>query len=156
MSSRNFLLRISSLSCDSQLSCRVSISSASKSFCSGVSFSSHFALSNLVNGAFAGAPAEEPDEANKGATGAFESTALLLASLSSVAVAGEEVGGELEAGLADPAGEDKKEVIDALALGFLVALVARSAAFRLRGVVMFAIDRDKKQTNGMPTEQNNL
>ena len=38
---------MSSFSTASQLSSSVSISSASKSFCSGVSFSTHFALSNL-------------------------------------------------------------------------------------------------------------
>lgn len=39
-------------------------------------------------------------------------------------------------GLAGPAGEEKKEVMEALALGFLAVEVARSAALRLSGVAI--------------------
>lgn len=53
--SRKSFVTISSFSCDSQLSSREAISSASKSFCSGVSFSTHFPLSNFANGAAASA-----------------------------------------------------------------------------------------------------
>lgn len=39
-------------------------------------------------------------------------------------------------GLGGAEGEEKKDVMDALALGFLAALVAISAVLRLRGVAM--------------------
>ena len=61
LSSRNEGLVTSSLRGPSHDSCRYSISNASRSFCSGLSFSTHFALSNLVVGAdaeAAGAAAE--------------------------------------------------------------------------------------------------
>ncbi len=55
-------MRTSSFSWDSQLSSREAISSASRSFCSGVKFSIHFALSNFGKGA--------ADSAEDGATAA--------------------------------------------------------------------------------------
>ena len=94
-------------------SCRYSISSANSSFCSGLSFSTHFALSNL----FAGAEAD----AAGGAAGA-ESFALLkmeavwvvvaveatdcdgIGDVSSFAVDGEEGGAE------DASGAEELEV----------------------------------------------
>lgn len=42
--------------------------------------------------------------------------------------------------LAGPEGEEKKEVIEALALGFLAVDVAMSAALRFRGVAMTKLD----------------
>ena len=53
-------MTISSLSWDSQLSSSEAISSASRSFCSAVSFSTHFPLSNFGNGAAASAGAGTP------------------------------------------------------------------------------------------------
>ena len=50
-------MTISSFSWDSQLSSREAISSASRSLCSAVSFSTHFPLSNFDNGAAASAGA---------------------------------------------------------------------------------------------------
>lgn len=49
------MVTISSFSCESQLSSREAISKANRSFCSGVSFSTHFFLSNFDNGAAASA-----------------------------------------------------------------------------------------------------
>ena len=57
--SRKSFVTISSFNCDSHVSSKDAISSASRSFCSGVSFSTHFPLSNLGSGAaFASAAAE--------------------------------------------------------------------------------------------------
>ena len=57
-------MTISSFNWDSHVSSRDAISSASRSFCSGVSFSTHFPLSNLGSGAaFASAAADGPAEA---------------------------------------------------------------------------------------------
>ena len=53
--SRKSFVTISSFNWDSQVSSNDAISSASRSFCSGVSFSTHFPLSNLGNGAAASA-----------------------------------------------------------------------------------------------------
>ena len=59
--SRKSFVTISSFNCDSHVSSNDAISNASKSFCSGVSFSTHFPLSNLGSGAaFASAAAEGP------------------------------------------------------------------------------------------------
>ena len=64
---------------------------------------------------------------------------------SSVAVGGEEETVEeacepiVLIDLAGPEGEEKKEVIEALALGFLAVDVAMSAALRFRGVVMIKL-----------------
>lgn len=61
--------------------------------------------------------------------------------LSSIAAAGgdETVETVVEAGLAALAGEEKKEVMEALALGFLAVEVAMSAALRLSGVAMMEV-----------------
>ena len=55
-------MTISSFNCDSHVWSSEAISSARRSFCSGVSFSTHFALSNLGSGAvvFASAAAGGP------------------------------------------------------------------------------------------------
>ena len=129
---------MSSFNWDSQVSSSVSISKASRSFCSGVSFSSHFALSNFANvvEVTTGAVAVL-DAPNTGATAFVEPTALKVVSFP--AVKGEDEGGELEAGFAAaPAGEEKNDVMDAFAFGFLVALVATSAALRFKGVAILA------------------
>ena len=49
--SKNSLLNTSSFKCANQLSCNVSISRASSSFCSSVSLASHCFLSKLSGGA---------------------------------------------------------------------------------------------------------
>ena len=48
----------------------------------------------------------------------------------------ETVAASVVAGLAGPEGEEKKEVMEALALGFLAVEVAMSAALRFSGVVI--------------------
>ncbi len=138
------------MSCASQLSCNDWISNASKSFCSGVSFSIHFALSKIGAGAaaIAGGAALE-------AMAVVVVEAVDFCKPSSTAVSGEEETVETvveaaPAGLAGPAGEEKKDVMEALALGFLAVEVARSAALRLSGVVMMecqscsSVNRQKK------------
>ena len=58
--SRKSFVTISSFNCDSHVSSNDAISNASRSFCSGVSFSTHFPLSNLGKGAaFASAAAAD-------------------------------------------------------------------------------------------------
>lgn len=63
---------------------------------------------------------------------------------SSLFAEGDEEGGEDEvvalaaAGFTGPAGEEKNEVMDAF-LGFLAALAATSAAFRLAGVAIVSV-----------------
>ena len=70
---------------------------------------------------------------------------------SSVAVGGEEetvVEAWEEIVLTDltgPEGEEKKEVMEALAFGFLAVDVAMSAALRFRGVVMTKLDEFAKE-----------
>lgn len=54
-SSRKSFVTISSFNWDSQVSSKDAISNASRSFCSDVSFSTHFPLSNLGSGAAASA-----------------------------------------------------------------------------------------------------
>lgn len=113
-----------------------------------MSFSTHLALSNFGAGAAAGAAAL--DALKIEAVGAVAAVAVAEAAdfceLSSTAVRGEEetlvmaVEAVSAAGLVGPAGEEKKEVMDALALGFLAVEVARSAALRLRGVAMLEIE----------------
>ena len=138
--SKKSLLSKSSFNCANQLSSNDWISKASKSFCSGVSFSTHFALSNLGTGV----EAEETVLAT-GNTGAGVVLVVVDGS-SSVAVGGEEetvVEAWEEIVLTDltgPEGEEKKEVMEALALGFLAVDVAMSAALRFRGVVMTKVD----------------
>ena len=71
---------------------------------------------------------------------------VVMGASSSVAVGGEEetVEEACEAivltDLAGPEGEEKKEVIEALALGFLAVDVAMSAALRFIGVAMIKLD----------------
>lgn len=105
-----------------------------------MSFSTHFALSNLGTGV----EAEETVLATVN-TGAVVVLVVMDVS-SSVAVGGEEetVEEACEAivltDLAGPEGEEKKEVMEALALGFLAVDVARSAALRFRGVAIIKLD----------------
>ena len=73
--------------------------------------------------------------------------------LSLSAVAGEDetveetVSASAVAGLGGPLGEEKKEVIEALAFGFLVAEVAMSAPLRLRGVVIAGTGEAEKHAD---------
>lgn len=143
MSSKKSLLNTSSFNCASQLSSNDWISKFNNSFCSDVSFSTHFALSNLG----AGVEAEETELATV-STGAVVVVVVTEAG-SSVAARGEE--GMVEEAweaweamvledLAGAEGEEKKEVIEALALGFLAVEVAMSAALRFNGVAMIKLD----------------
>lgn len=116
-SERKSLLRISSLSTASQLSCSVVISSRRRSFCSDVRVDSQATLSNLAG------------------TGAGAASALSV----DFAV-GEEAGWE-DAGWEDLVAADgldlgwpKKEVMEPLGLGFFAASAARSTALRLRDI----------------------
>ena len=139
-SSKKSLLSRSSFSCANQLSSNDWISKANKFFCSGVSFSTHFALSNLGTGVEA--------EETVLATGNIGAGVVLVVvgGSSSVAAGGEEETVEeaceeiVLTDLTGPEGEEKKEVIEALALGFLAVDVAMSAALRFRGVVMTKLD----------------
>ncbi len=140
-SSKKSLESTSSFNCASQLSSNDWISKANKSFCSGVSFSTHFALSNL------GTVAVEAEETVLAtvSTGAVVVLVVMDAG-SSVAAGGEEetVEEACEAmvlpDLVRAEGEEKKEVIEALALGFLAVDVAISAALRFKGVAMIKLD----------------
>lgn len=118
--SKNSLDSISSFNCDNQLSCRVSISSFSSSFCSSFSFSSHLALSNF------GA-----------AIGGSEGLGLVNDDKGLICVAA-------PPDLASVAGCFKNEVMLAFALGFFTApavVAATSPALRLSGVVIaLAVD----------------
>lgn len=146
--SRNSFVTISSFNWDSQVSSKEAISSASKSFCSGVSFSTHFALSNLGNGAAAsaaaaGRAAAAAADVKIDAVGAVVDAVDFCEESSRTVAGGEE--GTVEgavgtaaaaAGFAVLEGEEKKEVMVALAFGFLAVEVAMSPALRLRGVAM--------------------
>ena len=139
-SSKKSLLSRSSFNCANQLSSNDWISKANKSFCSVVSFSTHFALSNLGKGV-------EAEETVLAAVNTGAGVVLVVVGgSSSVAVGGEEemVEEACEAivltDLAGPEGEEKKEVIEALPLGFLAVDAAMSAALRFRGVVMTKMD----------------
>ena len=128
--SRKSLLTTSSFSCASQLSSSDAISSASRSFCSAVSFSTHLALSNLGAGS-----------ATAAAAVAVKTDAVVgvdVCDASSTSVAGDEDGtvvvGAGFAAVLD--GEEKKDVMLAFTFGFLAVEAARSPALRLRGVVM--------------------
>ena len=132
-SSRNSLLRISSLSWASHVSWRLWISRARRSFCSWVSLSTHAFLSNFW--VAVGPPMEEKalvvviDEGGCGSM-ALDGGEDLGSSLLSVLVdRGEELGG---------LGAPKKEFRVACSLGFLDDEVSTSAALRLTGVAMFA------------------
>lgn len=135
------MLTTSSLSCASQLSSSDWISNASKSFCSGVSFSIHFALSNFSAGNAALAAGATPAAVKVEAGVVVPSEAVDFCELSSPAAAGgdETVVEAVGTGLAELAGEEKKEVMEALALGFLAVEVATSAALRLSGVAMMDV-----------------
>ena len=132
-SSRNSLLRISSFNCASQVSCILWISSASKSFCSWVSFSIQAFLSNFW--VAVGAPREENVLTVLTVDGGCGSLELgggddLASSLESDFVdIGDELGG---------LGAPKKDVKLACALGFLEVEVAMSTALRFNGVAMTA------------------
>ena len=141
--SRNSFVTISSFNWDSQVSSNEVISSASKSFCSGVSFSTHFALSNLGNGAAAsaGVGAAAADVKMDAVVAVVDAVDFCEESSRTV-VGGEEgtVEGAIDtaaaAGFAVLEGEEKNEVMVALAFGFLAVEVAMSPALRLRGVAM--------------------
>ena len=133
----------SSFSWDSQLSSREAISSASRSFCSGVSFSTHFALSNLGTGAVGSAEDEAAAvEVKMDAVVVAAVDSVRFGEASSITVPGEDgmVEEAVDAGAAAAfavlEGEEKKEVMVALAFGFLAVEVAMSPALRLRGVAM--------------------
>lgn len=145
MRARKSLLTTSSFKTASQLSSKVSISNANRSFCSSVSFSTHLALSNLGAAAAAGTDSGAVLDASKmGAVGEVVEV-VLFCELSTVAVGGEEemVEEAVEAAAAagfGVEGEEKKEVMEALAFGFFAVEVAMSAALRLRGVVILLIE----------------
>ena len=111
-----------------------------------MSFSTHFSLSNLGIGAAA--------SATGGAAAADVKMDAVVAVVDSVdfweesprIVVGEEEGAVVEAvdtavaaGFVALDGEEKKEVMVALTLGFLAVEVAISPALRLRGVAMVRI-----------------
>lgn len=110
-----------------------------------MSFSIHFALSNFGAAAADGAGAVWLEALNiEAVVVAVVVEAVELGKLLSTAAVGEEETVETAADvvsvcLAGPAGEEKKEVMDAFALGFLAVEVARSAALRLSGVVMIDV-----------------
>lgn len=109
-----------------------------------MSFSIHFALSNFGAGAGAVAGVALPEAVKIEAGVAVLTEAVDFGELSSTAMGGEDETVEtvleaVSAGLAELAGEEKKEVIDALALGFLAVEVAMSAALRLSGVAMLDV-----------------
>ncbi len=139
------MLTTSSFKTASQLSSKVSISNANRSFCSSVSFSTHLALSNLGATAAAGTDSGADLDASKmGAVGEVVEV-VLFCELSKAAVGGEEemVEEAVEAAAAagfGVEGEEKKEVMEALAFGFFAVEVAMSAALRLRGVVILLIE----------------
>lgn len=150
-SSRKSLLTTSSLSCASQLSSSDWISKARRSFCSGVSFSIHFSLSNFRAEAAAadGAPASLVLNMDAVVVAVVVTEAVDFWELPSMALVGEDetvetVSTSAVAGLDGPAGEEKNEVIDALAFGFLAVDVAMSAALRLRGVAMADLELKAK------------
>lgn len=136
------MLTTSSFRTASQLSSNVSISSANRSFCSTVSFSTHLALSNLGAAVAigAGSGAEEV-EAKIAAVGEVVE-ATLFCELSATMVGGDDEIVEeafeaaAAAGLLGAEGEEKKDVMEALAFGFFAVEVAMSAALRLRGVAI--------------------
>lgn len=137
--SKNSLVSTSSFNCASQLSSKVAISNAKRSFCSGVSFSTHFCLSNFTAGAVAAALDVKSEAV------VFSVEVVGWADGSPEAVGEEEDKGDDDeaveatavAGFAGAEGDEKKEVMLALAFGFfLVVEVAISAALRLSGVAM--------------------
>ena len=104
---RNSGVVSSSFRAPSQLSCRVLISRARSSRCSGVSLASQASLSNFT-GSVVGAVAEEA-----GADGEDDGAVPFVFAL----------------------GWPKNAVMELLALGFFAASVARSAALRLSDIL---------------------
>ncbi len=106
-----------------------------------MSFSIHFALSNFSAGNAALAAGATPAAVKVEAGVVVPSEAVDFCELSSPAAAGgdETVVEAVGTGLAELAGEEKKEVMEALALGFLAVEVATSAALRLSGVAMMDV-----------------
>ena len=107
-----------------------------------MSFSTHFALSNLDAGV-AGAVCGLSVLVAVKMEAVVEVVAVDLGDVPSVAVIGEEDGADeavnvaaAPIGFVGAEGEEKKEVIEALDFGFFAVLVAMSAALRLRGVAM--------------------
>ena len=107
-----------------------------------MSFSTHFALSNFEAGPGAAFGASAPTDGLS-----FEKAltfgGIAFGGSSAVEAVGEDdgAGDSLEAAATlvvstGAEGEEKKDVIEALDFGFLVALVAKSAALRLRGVAI--------------------
>lgn len=145
-SSRNSFVTISSFNWDNQVSSKEVISSASRSFCSDVSFSTHFALSNLGNGAVASAAGGAAPAADVKMDAVVAGVDVVdFCEESSGTVAGGEEGaveGAVDTASAAGAGfevlegAEKNDVIVALAFGFLAVEVAMSPALRLRGVAM--------------------
>ena len=141
---RKSLVRISSFNCASHESSSVAISKARRSFCSWLSFSTHFALSNLAGGAAVVEASAALAPANIGAAATAEVGVELGVSLSGAL--GEEDGADEALALVASGafvvaeGEEKNEVMAALALGFLVVEVAISTALRFNGVAMMAVN----------------
>lgn len=107
-----------------------------------MSFSIHFALSNFGAAAADGAGAFSTEALNiEAVVVAVVVEAVEVGKLSSMAAVGEEetTATVVWVCLAGPAGEEKKEVMEAFALGFLAVEVARSAALRLRGVAILDV-----------------
>ena len=157
-SSRKSFVTISSFNWDSHVSSKDAISSASRSFCSGVSFSTHFPLSNLGNGAVFAS-----DAAAGAAAADVKMDAVVVGAdavdfweESSTRVGGEEgiveevvdTAAAATDGLAVLEGEEKNEVMVALAFGFFAAEVAMSPALRLRGVAMVRTVCQSQSTGG--------
>lgn len=142
MRSKKSLLTTSSFNCASQLSSKDWISNANKSFCSGVSFSTHFALSNFGAGTAAAAVDVLAAVKTEAVVAVAVAEAVDLAEVSSLAVVGEDGMGEeiaeaaAAAGLFVVAGVEKNDVMEALAFGFFALEAAMSAALRLRGADM--------------------
>lgn len=135
-SSRNSLLRISSFNCASQVSCMLWISSASRSFCSGVSFSIQACLSNFC--VAVGVPSEEKVLTVLIVDGGCCGSLLELGG-------GDDLGGSsLESDWVERGdelgglGAVKNDVRLACALGFLDVEVAMSAALRFNWLAMSA------------------
>ena len=161
--SRKSFVTISSFNWDSHVSSRDAISSASRSFCSGVSFSTHLPLSNFGSGA---AFASAADGAAAGADVKMDAAVVVADTVdfweeSSTSVEGEEgiveeavdTAAAAADGLAALEGEEKKEVMVALAFGFLAAEVAMSPALRLRGVAMVRTVCETQLTGGKEVDE---
>ena len=101
-----------------------------------MSFSTHFALSNFeAEAAAADGRSAADDEASFEKALTVVDVALEDASVEA-AVGEDEGAGAAPVDFAGAEGRDKKDVIEALTLGFLALLVATSAALRLIGVAI--------------------